>query len=105
IIIPPQFGSITGGTGAGRTYTPTDPLFSGTDTFTYITNDGVDDSQPRTVNIQINSVNNGSPTLVNDTATTSDNVPVIVNVLANDTILDPPFTLTIATQPTNGTAV
>ncbi|MGH2721445.1 MAG: Ig-like domain-containing protein, partial [Actinomycetota bacterium] len=44
------------------------------------------------------------PVAVGDTATTPEDTAVIVNVATNDTVLDGPATVTVATQPANGTA-
>jgi hypothetical protein len=62
-------------------------------------------STPLTIPITVTAVNEGLPQLANDTAVTNFQVPVIIPVLANDTINDPPFTLAVATQPARGTVV
>jgi len=46
-----------------------------------------------------------APTANNDSATTTENQPVVINVVANDTDGgSPPLTVTAVTQPSNGTA-
>ncbi len=69
-------------------YTPNDPDFSGTDSFTYVMNDtstlGVDSIG--TVAVTITPVND-PPILVNDTASTSEDVALMIpfaTLLAND---------------------
>ncbi|MBW4481833.1 MAG: tandem-95 repeat protein [Tildeniella torsiva UHER 1998/13D] len=57
-----------------------------------------------TATITLTDPANQSPTAVNDTATTNEDTPVTINVLANDT--DPnsdPLSLDSFTDPTNGT--
>ena len=60
----PSLGSLTG-TGANRTYTPNNGA-TGTDTFTYVTNDGTTNSTPATVTITI------TPDFVNGPVFTDD---------------------------------
>jgi len=84
-------------------YTPTTG-FTGTDTFTYTVFDGYFDTATTTVTVTVNQPN--SPTLVNDTATTTQNTADTISVLANDT--DPynlPLSLQSVTQPARGSAV
>jgi hypothetical protein len=71
-------------------YTPTS-TYSGIDTFTYTISDGNGGTATATVTININ----GSPVAVDDTATTDEDVPVIIDVLANDSDPDINDTLTI----------
>ncbi|MBW4616083.1 MAG: DUF4347 domain-containing protein [Desmonostoc vinosum HA7617-LM4] len=67
---------------------------------TYTTTTIFGDGQP----IQVST--NTAPVAVNDTATTNQNRPVNINVLANDSDADGnPLSFSIATNPTNGTAV
>jgi hypothetical protein len=66
------------------TYTP-NALFAGTDTFTYVANDGVDDSNVATVTID---VTNQAPVANDDAATTTVDTPVDIDVLANDVDVD-----------------
>ena len=65
------------------TYTP--PAgFSGADTFTYTASDGHGGSDTATVTVTVNPTN-GPPVAVGDSATTDEDTPVDINVLANDT--------------------
>ena len=88
--------------GTNILYTPTTG-FAGTDTFTYTIFDGYFDIATTTVTVTVNQPN--PPTLVNDTATTTQNTAVTIPVLANDT--DPyslPLSIQSITQPTRGSA-
>jgi RHS repeat-associated protein len=72
-------------------YTPA-VNFSGTDTFTYKTNDGSLDSNVAMVTITVNSVND-APVATNDFYNTDEDVPLEVaalGVLANDNDVDTP---------------
>jgi len=83
------------------TYTP--PAgFVGTDTFTYTITDGV-----ATVTVVVNDVNE-DPTAVDDSATTQENVPVNISVLANDSDPDgdtPTLDFSSVNNGDNGTAI
>ncbi|MDA0739643.1 MAG: Ig-like domain-containing protein, partial [Nitrospirae bacterium] len=83
------------------TYTPT-AGFSGTDSFTYHTHDGVLDSSIVTVTLILN----GAPVSADDTATTVQNVAVSIAVLANDTDDHGLNAASVVVQsgPSNGTA-
>jgi hypothetical protein len=90
--------------GATVTYTP-NPNFHGTDSFTYTVSDGNGGTATATVTITVNSVND-VPNAVDDVANTSEDTPVIINVLANDTDADgDTLTITGTTNPANGTIV
>ncbi len=52
IIDAPQQGTITGGSGPARTYTP-DPGFTGIDSFTFTANDGLSTSARATVTVRV----------------------------------------------------
>lgn len=78
---------------------------NGSDTFTFIVNDGAVDSAPGTIAVTIVAVND-PPVAVPDTATTTVNTPIAINVLANDTDVDGGSrTIAGVTQGANGTAV
>ncbi|WP_157632549.1 tandem-95 repeat protein, partial [Cochleicola gelatinilyticus] len=107
IVIPPTNGTVTVDPITGEvTYTP-NPDFVGTDTFEY---NVCDDGTPvicdtATVTVTVDPVNDG-PVVEDDTATTNEDVPVVIDVTNNDTDLDgaiDPTTVTIVTLPTNGT--
>src|SRR5206468_2145484 len=63
------------------------PNFNGLDQFTYKLNDGTSASNVATVTITVNPVND-PPVATGDSATTSQNTPVTIAVLANDTDAD-----------------
>jgi len=88
--------------GTNAIYTPTTG-FTGTDTFSYTIFDGYFDTATANVTVTVNQPS--PPTLVNDTATTTENTAVTIPVLANDT--DPytlPLSIQSITQPTRGSA-
>jgi serine protease AprX len=92
--------------GDSVTYTPS-PNFAGIDSFTYTASDGEEESPPATVTISVSPVND-PPTAANDAASTSRNVAVTINVIANDQDIDgtiAPATVAIATAPRKGKAV
>ncbi|MBI2213373.1 MAG: tandem-95 repeat protein, partial [Acidobacteria bacterium] len=82
------------------TYTaPAD--FAGNDTFLYQASDGTNASPPTTVKIKINIINE-PPIATNDVATTDEDTPIGIAVLANDS--DPEgATLTVVAVNTAGT--
>jgi VCBS repeat-containing protein len=103
IVSGPSNGSL-GGTPPSVTYTP-NPDFNGPDSFTFQANDGGLDSNVATVSITVNAVND-SPVANDDSATTSENMPVLVDVLVNDTDVDGNLdatSVTVTTAATNGT--
>jgi CSLREA domain-containing protein len=80
--------------------------FCGSDSFSYHANDGVDDSNIVTVTITVTCVND-PPVADDDTATTAEDTPATIDVLANDTDVDVVDALTVdsVTQPSNGTVI
>lgn len=68
------------------TYTP-GADFSGTDIFSYQASDGLLASNVATVRVTVTPAND-APVAVNDAATTLQGVPVMIDVLANDTDVD-----------------
>src|SRR5262249_10208465 len=84
IVTPPDHGAITG-TAPALTYTPA-PNFHGLDTFTFVGNDGFDQSAPATVAITVTEVND-PPVPQADHTTVAAGKPTTVPtsfVLAND---------------------
>jgi len=67
-------------------YAP-NPNFNGSDSFTYKANDGSGDSNVATVTITVSPAND-PPVAVNDLASTSEDLPVIIDVLGNDADVD-----------------
>lgn len=80
------------------------PDVAGLYTVQLIVNDGFADSEPDTVTVTIEAVQNQKPTAGEDRATTSEGTPVDIDVLANDSDPDLGTTLNIAsvTQPASG---
>ena len=79
--------------------------YSGSDKFTYKANDGTADSNVATVTITVSQPTNQPPVAVVDSASTTRNTAVTINVLAND--YDPDGTIVassvaIVTNPTRG---
>lgn len=102
IIKPPEQGIISG-SAPNLTYQP-DANFNGSDSFTYKINDGSLDSNTATVTINVKPVND-APTANPDTATTMQDVPVFINVTANDTDIDgDKIILTNVSDAVNGKA-
>jgi len=102
IVTPPSNGTLTG-MPPSVTYTPA-LNYNGSDSFTYKANDGLTDSNVATVSITVTSVND-LPVAVDDSALTTRNTPVIINLIANDTDIDGtinPASVVITTLPTRG---
>ena len=69
-----------------------------------IVNDGLLDSLPDTTLIIVNALENRPPSAVNDEATTPESVPVLIDVLDNDSDPDgDPLTVTEVSSPAGGT--
>jgi len=85
-------------------YTP-NANFNGSDSFTYAANDGVSNSNTATVAITVNPIND-APVANNDSEITSEDTPVVVDVLANDNDLDgDTLSVQSATDGVNGGTV
>src|SRR4029079_14153178 len=99
----PLHGTTTVNTDRTITYTPA-TNYNGPDSFTYTATDGLATSNTATVSITVKPVND-APIAGNDTATTNEDTPVAISVLANDTDIDPGTTLTpvVTTGPSHGT--
>lgn len=113
VTTPPISGTLTVQPDGSILYTPS-PNFNGTDSFTYqVSDDGTPlpalTSNVATVNITIQAVND-PPVATDDTAITNEDIPVLIDVLANDnddldvgSSLDL-SALTVATEPQHGEA-
>ena len=99
----PSFGSITL-TETTATYTP-ESNYSGSDSFTFIANDGSDDSNIGTVSISITAIST-APVVENITVTTLEDIPVVIN-LSEENDDDGNLTYSMASDngPTNGTVL
>ena len=85
LVSGPAHGALTFNTNGSFTYLPA-TNFHGTDSFTYVANDGTTNSAPANVTITVNSVND-SPVVANDSySLLEDNLFVVAapGVLAND---------------------
>ena len=100
----PSNGGVTVNSSTGVvTYTP-DPGFNGTDTFTYQVCDGTPLCASGTVTVTVDSIVD-APTVVDDVATTDEDVPVVIDVLANDSDADgnlDPTSVSVTSGPANG---
>ncbi|GAB5518512.1 MAG: hypothetical protein RhofKO_07630 [Rhodothermales bacterium] len=86
----------------GIRYTPNAEV-NGTDTFAYTVTDPDGLTSQATVTVTIEAVND-APVAQDDTASTDEDTPITVDVLANDLDVDgDALTLTLLTAPTNGT--
>jgi hypothetical protein len=84
IVSAPQHGTLSG-TGANLTYTPADD-YRGPDRFTFKASDRIADSEPATVSIAVNAVND-APVANGDTKSTNQDTPLIFRasqLLGND---------------------
>ena len=104
-VTAPANGSVYPGGDGKLVYLP-NPGFTGTDTFTYEVSDGKGGSDIATVTVEVKSGNGGgtgSVDAVDDTAATSEETSVVIDVLANDS--DPEgdaFAISTFTNGANG---
>lgn len=99
-------GSVVNNGNGTITYTSI-PSFVGTETFTYKAYDGKASSNSATVTVTVRAAVNRLPIARNDYASTTMNVPVTINLIANDTDSDGsinPATVTVVSPP-KGTVV
>ncbi|MBS0630910.1 MAG: tandem-95 repeat protein [Verrucomicrobia bacterium] len=103
IVTAPAHGQLTGDGSAAVTYTLTTAPFVGTDSFTYVANDGTQDSAPATVSLTFTKDVRAAHT-VGDVATVYRGLYADIDVLANDhdDWGDPMFIFAV-TQPAHGT--
>jgi len=96
-----QGGSVTINADGSYVYTPA-TNFSGADSFNYTVNDGRGGSDVGTVTLTVAGVND-APTAGADSATTSEDIPVVIDVLANDSDAEGGALTVTAATATNGT--
>ena len=102
-VTSPAHGTVIVNAAGTITYTPASN-FNGADTFTYTISDGHDGTDEATVSITVTPVND-LPVAANDAATTDEEMPATLDVLANDTDVDSdPLTISGVTPPAHGTA-
>ncbi len=100
IVKKPTHGKLEGAP-PNLIYTP-DPNFSWLDSFTFKVSDGKDESAPATILISVIG-SNDAPTAVDDVASTAEDKPVVIDVLANDIDVDNELLKIVAvTQGKNG---
>jgi len=100
IVKKPTHGKLDGAPPA-LVYTP-DPNFSWLDSFTFRVSDGKAESAPATVLISVAAAND-PPKAFADSATTAEDVPATIDVLANDVDVDNELLKIVAvTQGKNG---
>ncbi len=97
----PTKGTLSG-SGGTITYTAMDNV-SGTDTFKWKVNDGLDDSNVATVTISISVQGNQSPVANDQTVNTTENKEVSIALSYTDTDGPGPYTFTITQSSANGT--
>lgn len=106
-VTAPANGGLALNANGSFSYTPA-ANFTGIDSFTYSASDGLLSGNVATVVITINPAINTPPVAVDDFATTTKNIAVAINVLANDTDVDNninPAAVTITTQASRGATV
>lgn len=104
VIANPAHGSVSFNPDGSLNYTP-EASFFGSDSFTYIANDGVADSNVAAATITVNAANR-PPVAADDTATLNEDSSIRLALLANDS--NPSghaLTLLIASQPAHGKLV
>ncbi len=82
------------------TYTP-DENFNGQDSFTYTIEDEYGATDTATVFVSVNPIND-APVAIDDTASTTENTAVIIDVIDNDSDIEGPIFLYETTIPENG---
>jgi hypothetical protein len=91
-------GSVTINPDGTITYTP-NADFNGTDTISYTIDDGLGGTSTATVTVVVAPAND-PPVAAGDSATTAEDMPVVINVLGNDSDIDGnPLTVTAASSP------
>lgn len=101
----PSHGSVSVSANGAFTYTP-NTGYSGPDSFTFIANDGTDDSAEATVSITVgNSSGNNAPVAASDSVNTPVNAPLNGTLTATDADNDPLTFAIGGTTPSHGSVV
>ncbi|MDY0781514.1 tandem-95 repeat protein, partial [Tenacibaculum sp. IB213877] len=101
---PPTNGNVTEVSDGVFEYIP-NANFNGNDSFTYTLTDANGDSTTAIVNVTVNATND-APVATDDVATGSEDAPIVIDVLANDSDIDStidPASVSISSAPANGT--
>ena len=103
-VTQPANGSVVVNADETVAYTPASN-FNGNDGFSYTVADGQGGSDTATVTVNVSAVND-APAAANDSATTSEDLAVTIDVLSNDDAVDgDTLTVDSVTQPANGSVV
>jgi len=98
VITEPSYGTLSG-TAPELTYTPA-PNYNGTDSFTFMVNDGKLDSETSKVSITIKAVND-PPVATSQSATTKTEKSLPITLTGNDSD-SRIYTFTVRTEPKHG---
>lgn len=102
VLRKPAHGTLSG-TAPNLIYTP-DPDFCWLDSFTFKVNDGTTDSAPATIRISVTPVND-PPRANDDDVVTQEDIPITIDVLANDFEVDNELLkITAVSKGTGGSA-
>lgn len=99
VLTTPTNGTL-GGIAPNLVYTPT-LNYNGTDSFTFVVDDGLETSAPALVDLEVSPVND-PPVADPQSVTTTQDVPVAITLTGSDPDLQP-FWYTVVTTPTHGT--
>ncbi len=99
VTTPPAHGLLSG-TAPSLSYQP-QPNFNGQDSLQFVANDGLVDSAPQTISIQVTPVND-PPAAVARTFSGSEDT-VVTTTLSGTDVDGDPLTYRLVTQPANGT--
>ncbi len=106
LVTAPEHGTVTVGRYGSFTYTP-GADFNGTDQFTYVASDLDAESEPATVTLNVEAVNDVPISTVDAYSTSEDGtltIDAVAGVLANDVDADgDTLTVTLVQEPAHGT--
>ncbi len=93
-----SFGTLVLNSDGSFTYQPNQD-FDSTDSFTYVANNGTQNSNEATVTLSVNPIND-APIAQDDAAQTQQNVPIRIDVLENDSdVEDDPLNILLTVVP------